>query len=78
MKPQWIAYYNGVGEHSFFETHREGPFPGMVATLQELERKFDPEWVDLVVSALVNSEEDGVIVWSTEEHGVAIMSSESD
>lgn len=72
MRERWIAYHNGVGEHSFVETHREGPFAGMLAALRHLEETQGPEWVDANASFLVCSEEDGSIAWVDDDRGISI------
>lgn len=72
MQERWIAYHNGVGEHSFVETHREGPYLNMVEALRHLERTQGIDWVDANVLTLVASDEDGCIAWVDDEHGVSI------
>ncbi|MFF8902534.1 hypothetical protein ACF082_34260 [Streptomyces lydicus] len=75
---QWIAYYNGFGDHDYLETHREGPYATMLEALQHLERRFGAKWVEDNIVALVVSDEDGSIAWYTDDQGVSIHPREQD
>jgi hypothetical protein len=72
---RWIAYHNGVGEHSFVETHREGPFPNMMSALRRLEELQGVDWVEENVLELVASDLDGTIAWVDDEHGISVHAS---
>ncbi len=78
MKQRWIAFYNGLENHGYVETHREGPFPSMVVALTRLEELYGEDWVDENVSHLVCGPEDGSMAWVTDEQGLSIENSPVD
>lgn len=72
---RWLVHYNGVGEHGYLETHREGPYLGMMACFSVLGRRYGALWVEENFECLALGIEEGIIVWLTDELGVRISDS---
>lgn len=78
MKRRWIAFYNGVSDHNYVETHREGPFQSMMGALARLEELYGADWVDESIEHLVCGPTAGSMAWVSDEQGLSIENSPVD